>query len=264
MTFILSLVSCTTAPRVADAPTAPPVRSAKMEHLKFENKPVAKQDPTSSVLLDHKFFQVHYSPKFKLAACVRYTLRKEDLAARAGKRKEKFAADPLLKPLNLPQVTPEDYAKSGYDRGHLAPAADFPMSQDSVDATFVMSNMVPQKPGLNRQAWKELEEKVRRWACGEERVIVFTGPVLEEKLPTLASGVPIPHRFFKLIVDDTPPRRLRAFIYHQEDHGKIMRDREVPPSEIAERVRENCLEDPLSLEQRLPAQAAAWKECSVR
>lgn len=260
--FLFILVSCTTTPRIADAPT-PPVRDSKIEKSKIGKKDeVVQKDPTSFVVLDHKYFRVHYNPKFRLPACVHYTLRKEDLAARMGSRKEKFAADPLLKNMNLPAVTPNDYAKSGYDRGHLAPAGDFPFSQEAIDTTFVMTNMVPQKPGLNRQAWKQLEEKVRRWACGEERVVVYTGPFLEEKLPTLKSGIPIPNRFFKVIVDDTPPKRIRAFVYNQEDRGQLLRDREVSPSTLAAQIQENCGGDPLDTEQRAPTQAEVWKECA--
>lgn len=75
-----------------------------------------------------------------------------------------------MKEKGIPFVVPAEYAKTGYDQGHMAPAADFAWNQDASNTTFVMSNIAPQTPNLNRDSWKRLEDKVRKWACGEKKL----------------------------------------------------------------------------------------------
>lgn len=57
-----------------------------------------------------------------------------------------------------------DYAYSGYDRGHMCPGGDCNWSEDGRDETFLLSNMCPQNPNLNRGDWKEIEIACRKWA----------------------------------------------------------------------------------------------------
>ena len=59
------------------------------------------------------------------------------------------------------QVRPDDYRGSGFDRGHLCPAADRSATSQDMDATFLMTNMVPQSPDLNRKTWVKLAEYAR-------------------------------------------------------------------------------------------------------
>lgn len=222
----------------------------------------APQEKT--LLLDHGAFAIAYSPRYRSPLYVRYTLTAERLRKRVAHRRNKFHVDPLLKKYQLSGVRPQDYARSGYDRGHLAPAADFAWDQKAQDDTFVMTNMAPQKPGLNRGAWGALEEKVRRWACGEERVFVVTGAVLRPGLPQLPSGVVIPQEFFKVVFDDTPPRKAIAFLYTQKDKKPdVISQRIVSISEIeglvGERLRDMLQGVDLS-SSRLPATLSTWKE----
>lgn len=216
---------------------------------------------SNQLVLDHGYFQIRYSPDFQLAKYVRYTLTAENLKKRSAKRGNKFFKDPFLLERKLPAVGPTAYAKSGYQRGHLAPAEDFRFQQNAIDATFVMSNVAPQKPNLNMGPWKKLEELVRRFACGEGKVTVITGPVLEPDLPKLASGVTIPNRFFKVVIDETPPRKAIAYILHQNDKGNILRERIASENEIKKTTNEDFFAD-LRTEQetRQPAQINAWRE----
>jgi endonuclease G len=197
-------------------------------------KTTSKIPPKSGTLvtLDHKWFKVHYDPKIRLARYVEYTLEKKNLLTKGGKRKDKFIADPMLEKSQLPYATPLEYKKTGFDRGHLAPARDFSFSQEANNETFVMSNMAPQTPNLNRGAWLKLEEQVRYWACGEEKLTVITGPIFVGNEPRLPSGLIIPQRFFKIVIDETPPRKTRAYIHHQKDPKTSMNYREFPVSEV--------------------------------
>ncbi|MFL5784828.1 MAG: DNA/RNA non-specific endonuclease [Bacteriovoracaceae bacterium] len=182
--------------------------------------------------LNHTWFTVHYDPELRLPRYVEYTLEKKNLMTKLGKRKDHFHPDPILVKSGLPYATSDEYKKTGYDRGHLAPARDFSFSQEANDETFVMSNIAPQTKLLNRGAWLVLEGMVRQWACGEERLTIITGPIFTKNDPTLKSGLTIPQQFFKVIIDETPPRKTRAYVFHQRDPKNSTPEREVDPSEI--------------------------------
>jgi endonuclease G len=99
-------------------------------------------------------------------------------------------------------ATPDDYSRSGYDRGHLAPSADFRWDEQAQSESFFMSNMSPQTPAFNRGIWKHLEEQVRDWAKELDTVYVITGPVLSSGLQTIgSSNVAVPEYYYKVILD---------------------------------------------------------------
>lgn len=204
------------------------------------------------VILDHKFFKVYYDPKIRLARYVEYTLKRENLLEKRGKRRNKFIPDPILVETGHPFVTTKEYTRTGFDRGHLAPSADFTFSQGANDLTFVMSNIAPQTKLLNRGVWKNLEEQVRFWACGEEKLTIITGPIFHGKDPKLPSGLTIPQRFFKIVIDETPPRKAIAFIHHQKDPKTTMPYREFPVSEVE---RQSGLTFPV----KFPEGSGKWK-----
>jgi endonuclease G, mitochondrial len=95
-----------------------------------------------------------------------------------------------------------DYAGSGYDRGHLAPAADMGWSSIAMAESFYYSNMSPQVPAFNRGIWKRLEELVRTWAVDYNAVYIVTGPVLTNGLLTIGiNKVSVPKYFYKVILE---------------------------------------------------------------
>lgn len=214
-------------------------------------------------VIDHKFFKIVYDPQLRLAKYVSYDLKSEDLKKKSFKRKDRFREDPFLLKMQLPSVKPSEYAKTGYDKGHLAPSADFSWDEKANDLTFVMSNMAPQKPGLNRDSWRRLEEKVRGWACGENHVTVITGPIIIKSLPRLKSGLVIPNEFFKIVIDQTPPRKFIAFVYQQSDKGDVLLQRSVPLQKIENATKlsfNKFFESFNSDEKRSPASTDIWKE----
>lgn len=177
-------------------------------------------------ILDHKYFVIMYDTKYRLARSVIYTLTEDQIkATRPGTRKNSFRQDPLLKDMKKATVKVDEYAYSDYDKGHLANSADFTQDDEANRATFVMSNMVPQKGPLNRESWGSLEEKVRLWACGEKKITVISGPVLKPGLPTLLGGLPIPQEFYKIVLDETPPKKMLAFIYKQTDTDRNIEEK---------------------------------------
>lgn len=120
---------------------------------------------------------------------------------KAFDRTDEFIPDPAV---STGTATVGDYLKSGYDRGHLAPAADMGWSQQAMAESFYFSNMSPQVPGFNRGIWKNLEEQVRTWAKAYDSIYVVTGPVLKDGLVQIGSnGVSIPKYYYKVILDNT-------------------------------------------------------------
>lgn len=100
------------------------------------------------------------------------------------------------------QVLPTDYAHSGFDRGHQAPAEDFAWDRSQEHDSFSMANMAPQLPGLNRQGWERLEESVRAWAWERGTVYVLVGPILSVDPPTIGvKRIAVPDAFWKIVID---------------------------------------------------------------
>ena len=133
----------------------------------------------SDILLNRRAFSLGYSHKYRQALWVSYILTKEQLQQKQVKRSDKFSSDPAI--IKNP-VVPQNYNKTGYDRGHLAPAADMTYSVPSMQNSFFMTNISPQIPGCNRGIWKRLENQVRRWAIQEEKLYIITGPIFTQKL----------------------------------------------------------------------------------
>lgn len=164
----------------------------------------------TDLLLHKQGFTLGYSHRFRQALWVEYTLTAEHLLGKQFSRHNKFKADPAVK---KNPVHPRDYARSGYDKGHLAPAADMTYSVQSMDNSFLMTNISPQIPGCNRGIWKRLENKVRRWAIREEKLHIITGPVfISPRQQMKRSRIPVPQAFYKVILDLTPPQKMIAFI----------------------------------------------------
>lgn len=109
-----------------------------------------------------------------------------------------------------------DYSGSGYDRGHLCPAADQKWSAKGMSDCFSMANMCPQWPGLNSGAWNTLEQKCRLWAQRDSALIIIAGPIFSpsEKKYLNGNNIRIPTAFFKVILAPylKEPRAI-GFIY---------------------------------------------------
>lgn len=157
--------------------------------------------PTDTVI-EHCGFSLLYNEKYEQAKWVAYELTKKE-TEKIVKRSNKFKPDPKVKTRT---ANNDDYKGSGYDRGHLAPAADMDWSQMSMEESFYFSNISPQVPAFNRGIWEHLEELVRAWAIENGAVYVVTGPIINEKPATIgASKVGVPGHYFKVILDYSLP-----------------------------------------------------------
>ncbi|MFZ4456247.1 MAG: DNA/RNA non-specific endonuclease [Bacteroidales bacterium] len=153
-------------------------------------------------VVTHLGYTLSYNEKHEQANWVAYQLTAEE-TEKAFDRSNKFKPDPDVA---TESANNADYKGSGYDRGHLAPAADMSWSREAMQESFYYSNMSPQVPAFNRGIWKELEEQVRDWARSNRAIYVVTGPVLEDGLPTIGpNGVSVPRYYYKVILDYTKP-----------------------------------------------------------
>lgn len=157
-------------------------------------------------LLVKEFYVDCFDQQRKVPEWVTYRLTREDLAGTAVERTDDFRPDPDLAPGERSELV--DYRSSGYDRGHMAPAADFKRSQVAMSSTFLLSNMAPQRPNLNRGIWARLEDQVRQLAQAHGRIWVFTGALYLDRddgpaPPADTIGpdhVAVPSHFYKVIL----------------------------------------------------------------
>jgi endonuclease G len=98
--------------------------------------------------------------------------------------------------------TNQDYKLSGFDRGHLAPSADFAWSEEAIRSTYLLSNVVPQYPALNRGRWAQLERAVRNHAREADSVMVVSGVLFAsgQRLTIGPNRVAVPSFLFKVFL----------------------------------------------------------------
>ncbi|MBI2519508.1 MAG: DNA/RNA non-specific endonuclease [Bdellovibrio sp.] len=167
-------------------------------------------------------YYLSFNSSEKIANWVGYSITKEKLNSTVASRSNNFHADNNVEGGS---ALPKDYARSGFDKGHLAPAVDMAWSVESMSDSFLMSNMTPQRPKLNRGIWKNLEEKVRGWTKKYGKVYVVTGPILSEaegKLPN--SAVTIPRKFFKVLLEEGSEQKAIGFIIPQNYNSNDIKD----------------------------------------
>lgn len=149
-------------------------------------------------IIARPYYTLSYNNDHEQADWVAYTMYPfpDSLSV---KRKDAFRPDPLVEGGS---ATLNDYKKSGYDRGHLAPAKALSYSKESMKASFFLSNMSPQVgSGFNRGIWRFLEAEVYKWSKESDSLYVVTGPVLDNPLGTIGeSKVSVPRAYYKTIV----------------------------------------------------------------
>ncbi len=148
-------------------------------------------------VIKHEGYTVSYNSEYRIANWVAYELTATEAKSKKTERSNKFVSDPQVKGATAMN---EDYTRSGYDRGHLAPAGDMKWSAKAMRESFYLSNICPQKPKLNRGIWKDLEEQCRLWALDNGSLLIVTGPVITGDMKRLGKNkVAIPKSFYKVL-----------------------------------------------------------------
>jgi endonuclease G len=161
----------------------------------------------------------------KVPLWVEYHLTAAYLNGTQKRKNFKFLPDPDL-PYGQ-RAENIDYRKSGYDKGHMCPAADQARNATTMAQCFFLSNMCPQWPQLNRHPWEQLEVKVRALAAKYGEVWVIVGPIFEKETsgtgykPELELGpdhVWVPWGFYKIVVFKTAGQlHALAFQYQNQE-----------------------------------------------
>ena len=160
-------------------------------------------------------YAVGYSEHAGLPLWAAYHVSDRDFGA-LPPRPEAFGVDRRTRV----RVEPDDYARSGYDRGHLAPSFAIALhhGREAQEETFLMSNIAPQRHALNAGPWHALERRIaRNYPARFAEVWVVAGPILGSQPARLRGRVALPEAFFMMMIDEREGRvRAQAFILPQE------------------------------------------------
>ena len=181
-------------------------------------------------IVKHGQYTLSYNEANEQADWVAYELTSAEASA-SGNRCDCFKKDTAVK---TGSAKPEDYASTGFDKGHLTPSADNYISDTANAESFLMSNISPQLPGLNRGLWADLEDWVRRQALIYNRIYVVTGPVFINDLGKLGSdSVTIPGYFYKVLLRFNGSKvKTIAFLIPQVGATGTIKDYIVPVNTI--------------------------------
>lgn len=154
----------------------------------------ASDTDENNFLVSHTGYILSYNKSRGAANWVMWHLAKSDIGS--ADRSNAFAPDTLLQ--TSWRIKPSDYTGSGYDRGHMCPSADRSDAEANNIETFLMSNMQPQTPKLNRQTWRLLEEYTRAQVKKNQEAYIIAGCYGDKG--QIKNKVTIPTNCFKIIV----------------------------------------------------------------
>ncbi len=191
------------------------IDSLKLIEIKAGLEEMGWPDTTGELVV-HSAMALAYDEDYEMARWVTHVISK-DVANGNTSRTNDFRADPLVSTGTAGEadyfLKYEDENKNmtydgfGYDRGHLAPSADFRWSPKALSESYYYSNMSPQLAEFNRDAWADLEGSIRQYAIQfDVNLFVVTGPILNKDLKRIersANNIAIPNYFYKVILDTT-------------------------------------------------------------
>jgi endonuclease G len=144
-------------------------------------------------------YLVAYDAPVKIPVYVAYTLLPQN-ALGCWPRTNAFVADQSLSGTG---ARPDDYAGTGYDKGHAAPDGDLSWSEIVEYESFLMTNMYPQHGSLNRGIWKLLETSIRGWAVQQNQSFtIYVGAFYGQGDEYIGKGVIVPHGYYKIVINN--------------------------------------------------------------
>ena len=220
----------------APAPHASAAAPATSQHFSACRQFFAAGEPPSIApqpkLRDLCFdaFAILHNGNTRTPLFVAQRLNKTLVADADEKRTNKFYADARLPRAERAELN--DYKRSGYSRGHMAPAADMPTAQ-AMAQSFSLANMVPQSIKQNSGPWAQIEKDTRRYAArAKGDVYVITGPVFDAQPATVGDNrVAVPTYLYKLVYDASSNRAWAHWQANRDD------ERVSPPISYAELVK---------------------------
>ncbi|XP_026229017.1 endonuclease G, mitochondrial [Anabas testudineus] len=205
--------------------------------------------PSLSNIKTRESYVVSYDPRTRTASWVIERLNPASLSGLSNRRYCEFKEDDSVHMFH--RSTNDDYRGSGFDRGHLAAAANHKWSQKAMDDTFYLSNVAPQNPHLNQNTWNNLEKMCRSLTKRYLNVYVCTGPLylprqeddgkLYVRYQVIGRNhVAVPTHFFKVLILEQVDGRgveLRSYVLPNEPvDEKTPLEHFLVPIETIERV----------------------------
>jgi len=179
-------------------------------------------EPKAGIVYNKPNFSLSYVEEYELPEWVSYELTVDMMNAPKAERDQDFNPDPAIRSGSGHY---RDYKGSGYRRGHLVPSADMAWNKESMDATFLLSNVAPMREEFNDGIWLELEHNVRDWSRKYKNVSVVTGPLFLDASTTIGDNeILVPTYFYKAIFtmqDSTPMVIAFLFNQHQDSYGPL-------------------------------------------
>ena len=216
----------------------------------------SRKSPTGVQYFKRTGFMVCYSPELRHPIWV--AVKVHD-----GKRKEQTSRPSFKKDSSAKNSpSPNDYKKTGYDRGHMAPnrAITTCYGAKAQKETFLLSNICPQKPGLNRGPWRKMEHMITDiWPEIYGDIYILTGAHSEGKTLKLPSEIDIPDGFYKIVIAQHKERLYAQAIYMKQNtgYGAFPRTKLVSIDEIEKMTGLDFLSDlPDDIENELESKKA--------
>lgn len=209
--------------------------------------PVSKVDARARMLeipayddhedvIEYHGFTVSYNHSTLVPNWVAYELTDFELNGSYDTKSTNFSRDPNLVGA---QASREDYSRSGWDKGHMAPKADMRWSSLSYWQSFYFTNICPQDHDFNAGDWNTLEKHVRNWAKKYGRVWVVCGPIFTtNEYGTIgAAKVQIPDKFYKaLLIKDGREYSAIAYVMPNKAKHHPLKDYACTVDELEEMI----------------------------
>ena len=171
-----------------------------------------------SLLVSNNIFQISYNEKYEQPNWVKYTVR--DIVKNADRDGMQFyTVDSIY------TSDDSDYYSNRWDRGHMAPAGSFNDSYENLYATFSYLNVALQYDDLNRGAWVELEEQVRKWSDELGNIDIEIYLEFDSSHIILDTGAHVPTAFSKYVT--FPDGSRKCYYFPNSTPDKAWQDYEI-------------------------------------
>jgi endonuclease G, mitochondrial len=253
---------------------------SKVAESAGELDPLRPAGDTGGLSLLKEYMRISLDQSKNVPAFVSHMLSAADILERpagVSRDKSRFTEDPEL---GGKGVKDTDYKRSGFDRGHMKPAADSP-TQEAMDESHLMSNMAPQHPNVNQKSWATLEDAVRDLVSSTGgKAYVMTGnlyldgegkPLPPEALQKIGPDerpIAVPTHNFKTVLLELPNGNLSMFAYMvpnvkdaptgKDDIAKFLESSRTSVDKIEELLGQDLYAQlPASVQEKLEADTSA-------
>ncbi len=207
------------------------IKTAKDIELLQVSMPITAED----ILLNKDSYILCYNTSTRCPNYVSWWIDEVRLEKNV-KRSDNFAEDCQVSDTH--RIIKSDYSRSGYDRGHMCPAADNRHSQVAMDECFLMTNMCPQTHTLNAGDWNDLEEICREWGKIYDCVYVVSGPIYTSDKPKKIGQrkrfkIAVPDKFFKVVLlEKNGEYNALGYVMNNNDDKRALEDYAVTVDEV--------------------------------